>query len=880
MKPAALGALHQDRLRARRCKEGSSVRNEQGLPGLHRSPRVTTLVRMARAIACTALVGAMAACGGGGTSALPDVAVARVVVTPASASVNVGQTLNLSGQALSASGDVLSRSLTWVSSDASKATVDGNGKVTGVSAGSASITAAADAVQSAPVAVSVLAVTASQSSLDLIDAALARGDIDLDTATTYKVYATFGDTRLPATYRGDGALLAGSTVIDDLKANWAALSDATKETLVPFLVPPAYQGSWTSLPTAAPDVPRTGPARSPRAFASRVRPLGALDDLLNRICNQPVIDPNWAFKAALNGGHFKVWYDTRAAGTASKAALALTALEDTIWRTVLGTGMKTPLPDGDSLCNGGDERLDVFIVAGLNVRGTTASDLGDTLSNLAWPTQYSSVFMIMNTSLDDNELEGTLAHEFTHASQWAYKVATGNNGNYKWLKEATAEAMVDVVYPNLPSGKSIPDCKAAQFDQCLSWKYFETPDISLEDERSMHRMYGSSVFFHFLARTQTPGVIGQIWAQTASEPKQQLAVDKAIPGGFKEQWPKFAKALWNQPPVDVNSFKSWDTLAVTPKMKEEAQVNLLGQPGKTFPLDGKLKHLSSQYYRYTIPDANVRSLIFVNHAQAFSPPAAKAIVSTQAFLGKEGSSIMEYDHWSDEPFQIDGVKSYCLDLKAERVLELVIVMSNFDPVDDIDTLPVPPVISVSNVGCWRWKGSASVSINGTTPVFTSLRSSTDGSVTFERYRPPGVPNGAPGSETFRVLSGTVTGTLEGANPAGCQVTKRAAGNMTADSATLEVNLGLDMTGAGAVSRTVSGAGGANLLTHVTIACPNVDPINSTSQEDWSWFELPQANELAVEVKPDGTIQGNFTRPLESPNTGSETMTWSLTPLRE
>jgi hypothetical protein len=30
-------------------------------------------------------------------------------------------------------------------------------------------------------------------------------------------------------------------------------------------------------------------------------------------------------------------------------------------------------------------------------------------------------------------------------------------------------------------------------------------------------------------------------------------------------------------------------------------------------------------------------------------------------------------------------------------------------------------------------------------------------------------------------------------------------------------------------------------------------------EPWQWLELPQANEMKVEVQPNGTIQGTYTR---------------------
>lgn len=73
--------------------------------------------------------------------------VAAVVVTPSSATVAIGGTLQLNAVAQDSSGNPLSVSIGWSSSNASLATVDATGLVTGVAQGSVTITAAAGAIQ-------------------------------------------------------------------------------------------------------------------------------------------------------------------------------------------------------------------------------------------------------------------------------------------------------------------------------------------------------------------------------------------------------------------------------------------------------------------------------------------------------------------------------------------------------------------------------------------------------------------------------------------------------------------------------------------------------------------------------------------------------------
>ena len=71
--------------------------------------------------------------------------VASVTVTPATASVAVGQTVQLTATLRDANGNVLSgRTVLWTTDNAVAATVDGNGLVSGLSAGPAVITATSE----------------------------------------------------------------------------------------------------------------------------------------------------------------------------------------------------------------------------------------------------------------------------------------------------------------------------------------------------------------------------------------------------------------------------------------------------------------------------------------------------------------------------------------------------------------------------------------------------------------------------------------------------------------------------------------------------------------------------------------------------------------
>jgi hypothetical protein len=826
--------------------------------------------------------GVLVACGGGGSDSggggggnnppppAPPATVASVEVTPAVASVTVGQTLALTARALDANGATLVRAFTWLSSDTTKATVDANGVVSGVAAGPVSITATADAVTSAPATLTVNAVPV-QSSMALIDAAVASGALDAETALTYKLFATFGDSRLPAAYQGNDADIVDTDTIDNVYATWLTLSDATKQIVAPFLLPPAYSGSWATLATAkATREARTAPS------AASVTPKfqGQVRVQLNLPVCQQTIDPNWVAKPLSSTGKVKVWYDTRFTDGSRQADLVLNEMEGHIWPTLVDSvGMKAPLSDGALTgCNGGDGALDVFLVS-MAVSGQTGTDLGETFPN-QMATSNAPAYILLSRALRDDNLAATAAHEFMHASQWAYPLASSMS-SYKWLKEATAQSAIDVVYPTV------------QLEQRKAPDYMQTPDKSLEDATiSENRMYGSYLFFQFLNRTQGPKTLSSIWNAATSESDQVMAADTGIPGGFTQQWPLFAKALWNQDPVNTNSFEGWDALTLTPTLHEGSIFDIMlgtGAQGATRNLDPNIKHLATHYYQYRIADANVRSFSFYNHTMAFFP-GVNPQVTTQVFIKKQGG-IWTWEHWSDEGIDKDGIKTYCLDLIAERVTDLVIAMSNRDPKNDITNFPAgnAPRVSVSNVGCWRYKGSASVRTDGKNALWPNFTQSGDGTATLERYRTSQVPNGIPNMETFQVIQGAITGNTTATTAVGCQLTQTSNDNMTAGLATgtLNVKLGLDI-GNNQHPRDVNGSGMAAGNTHTVVKCAGIPDEVSDGPNNWSWLDIPGPPEATFVVQPDGTISVTtaYTRTLTSGTTGTQTLTWNFKPLRQ
>jgi uncharacterized protein YjdB len=137
---------------------------------------------------------------GTATITVTNVPVASVTVSPATASVQVGLTVQLTASPRDASGNPLSgRVVTWTSSAPGVATVNASGRVTGVAAGSATITATSEG-QSGTAAVTVT----TPAPAPVASVTLSPATVSLGVAGTQQLTATLRDA--------SGNLLTGRVV--------------------------------------------------------------------------------------------------------------------------------------------------------------------------------------------------------------------------------------------------------------------------------------------------------------------------------------------------------------------------------------------------------------------------------------------------------------------------------------------------------------------------------------------------------------------------------------------------------------------------------------------------------------------------------------------
>jgi hypothetical protein len=462
----------------------------------------------------------------------------------------------------------------------------------------------------------------SRTSFELIDEALEKGIINYETALSYKVYVVFGDERLPKEYHGVDEWLSGTSTMMELVANFEKLSPEAQANLNPFLMTPPEPGSWYEL--------REGQARGLKSTAIQ-----------------------WATVTG-KVAKVKVWWDQgNFPQDKANAQMIADELDSTIWPKLTSL-MREPLPDCGSACprGGGDTKLDIYLVfLPTSTNGLTHPFSNNPLGNL--PT--SSYIEVNRTIKNLNSLLGTVTHEFMHAIQVAYLIASW--AEYRWLLDATANWAIDYVY-------SEPNMKGTNAEhESIPW-FLDHPETPLETVNKKHE-YGAYLFFFYLHRKfGQPEIIRQVW-ENATKPDSLDAVNAAIPGGFKERWHEFALLNLNNPPrVD---YGKWDQISPSIKPKYEKTLDLTLTGDYEEYLETNVKHLSALYHLLNFPNKENRFISIKNPFATGNWPTAKV----QAVFKIAGQQEWKWEDWTTF-----AQKDFCRDRPEEDIEKLVLISSN------------------------------------------------------------------------------------------------------------------------------------------------------------------------------------------------------------
>lgn len=526
---------------------------------------------------------------------------------------------------------------------------------------------------------------------ELIEEALAAGKISDEEATIYRVFAAFGDGRLPDEYRGAPSDLPDSDAAMIAAVKFGALSQEGQEILRPFLTPPYAEGSWLELPTAG------GAAVAAAADAPT-----------------PTINPaDWTtFEAA--DGKVKVWGRSAWPTEVLKAEAIADAVTDTIWPSLIALMGEehAPLSDLGYPNNGGDAALDVYVVdidgaLGLTIPYIDIPEDPNTGGPIG-PCEMSPAYILIEPdepigSATEPGIVSTVAHEVFHAFQMSFDLYTNCwFPEYKWFMEASATWAEDHVYP------------AANAEHVAAGAYLSNPATSLDyaGPFSPGHEYGAYLFpFYVTHKLDSPGLVRTMW-EGFTTANSLPAINAALEpyGGFDTLWPEFVLYNWNG--STTSWYKEWDGLEDGATLDTEVVV-YPPSGGSPDELEGKFYYLAARYYKVHFPNWDafpVRAVTFKN------PLWQNPAINVQA-IAKIG------DKWQQaEDLSRKEEVTFCRDEdEAKRMEQMIIIISNSDWRTMQDIKPaVPPALEGSEAPCSRWVGEATLTLHRDNRAFLDV----------------------------------------------------------------------------------------------------------------------------------------------------------------
>jgi len=808
--------------------------------------------------------------------------------------------------------------LIWSSSDPAVVSVDAQGQVKALSKGSAVITASSGG-SGASTTVKVYQTTgpnADPTTTALIDQALSLGTITAEQALTYRVFAMFGDERLPAPFDGAPEKGTDHLLLPQISVSINTLSQATQDILRPFLIPPIYAEGWYAK--------KHGLSAAAPAAASR---LASAPNITINCTASGLPD----FFRRVSTVHFDIHYRTWGDGFMDEATVKVveaiaSVIEEVYQAETLLLG-RFPLSDLSEKCNGGNDRVDVYFVnygaGGKGGQVTTYALPEELIAQNACAKRPS--YMILNqlsreffkaAAVPEGArllVKSIVAHEFLHVLQFAMDRAA-SCADTEWFDEATAQWVIDHVVPSIPQGvpgefgyedgfQKVDATKKRSGSILANYLYSDhMRSIEKRGANPLENGYADYLFFQYLARKHTPATIKQIFDAMAAGQNSVEAIASVI--DMKAVWPEFAKTLWNdwenKVLDDWHNLDEYDfglfhvftqtsaaaTESASPDKFRPIAIDQKGERRAKFTLlENALDEFSGNYYEIPqrsmfyeylkFTDPSVHSVLFFNPIATLP---SNEFMKLQV-LKKIGGAWSAAEDWTMEPY-----KSFCLDKKDERLEELLIIVSNSEvnrAADEPVRIPkqFPMQLSTSNVGCWRWQGTASTRITIADPVNNTVATAS-AIVQFEA-----VPTQIPGRITFETSAGVVNGVQTGTigTPMGtCTIDLFAADTpivkKTPPDGTIDINLDLDIGfGLPPDRNLITLAGNSILSTRQRLICPSGTE-TTTVDMSWNWFQVDDLN--SREVSADGQkIEGEFNQSNPAINTTIRTL-FNFSALRE
>jgi len=503
------------------------------------------------------------------------------------------------------------------------------------------------------------------SAADLILADEAAGRIDPTAALLYRVWATFGDPRLPAAY-AEGGWSEDSAALAVAQSTLGSLPPEVAAQIQPDLVRPTDPVS----PFFAGSTGLTGRDPSARLARAVMRAGTTIGQAPGAPMPAVTCGANgWGYFDGPSPKSYRVWGEC--AGNGQSDIQAAAGMLEPIWNAEIAYMGRPPIPDIGSPGEGGDQRIDLYLVAGnCAAIGSRCKPLSDNFG-ITPPTtpfvssgaaQQSSAFVLVGRAglTDPQEFQGTLAHELFHVMQDAFNESgtadLGRRRNH-WFVEASATW---AEYAFAGGNGSLQ----AAFSGFLGTPY------------GLKSTEGSNAYWSFpwplyMEQENGKGAVHRAWA--AIEGKAFPQVTDAIDGvlSFAKSFRGFALRTWDQ---ELNAGSPMDplfpTAATGPRLlpfKTRAKLGVVLLPtAKGVTPRSNLENIQSLYsvYRQFRIDKKVGQVIV--DLAGLKPAAA---IDADALVKIRGGK------WEIRKLK-PGRNAWCMDNPGDKFEELVIVLAN------------------------------------------------------------------------------------------------------------------------------------------------------------------------------------------------------------
>ena len=546
-------------------------------------------------------------------------------------------------------------------------------------------------------------------SIEDIEAARVSGSLSDVDAIRYKVFALFGDPRLPAQYASAGRV-HGTPVMLELATMFDSLRPDVQDELRPFTLAPDEPGNWLE-----------AVGQQPNALKGGAGPLG--------------ID--------IAGGKVRLtWSTTLDQAQLDAVQSVLVAAIEFSYEQLVELMGKEPIPH--SL--GGPYSIHLIDFPPFTDYAETVGRPSDPGSNVL--SSHITINLAVTGPASNAMTAATAAHELMHAIQFAYDVVDLSSNSANWLSESTATWAEDFVFPINDTEHEYASTLTKRSAVGMSLDTTPANDTSV-------REYAGYLFHQSAVSDFGTDLIRRTWELNEAE-KPLPALDEALGGKLSEVYATFVARLWNADPLPF--FRELDTLddsifsdtggseAGPSLMDGQRRFSIRGLPARP------VQYLAAEYAFVDLTNTNYRTIVFANgftfdvkrDTTPFSPTDEVYVATLRDSAQREGLKVQVMakadGEWMPEAYDVTDVAflSVCNDYAEERIEEIVIIFSN-GRWDDGDRAPVLPndemsQFFVSNMGCGDWEGMASTEISVTEPNRTLNESITIKPLRMERQR--------------------------------------------------------------------------------------------------------------------------------------------------